>query len=317
MGLGGSDNRSLPCLTPSTPECCGELVERGQHKRSLGAALVVTATFLVVEVIGGLLSGSLALLADATHMFADVGALTLAYAAMSVAGRPPSRRYSFGLYRAEILAAFVNAQVLLVVAGLILWEAFGRFRSPTEIDTGIMLGVAIAGLAANLIAMRFLHGHHHQSLNIKAAYVEVFTDMLGSVVVIAGALVIRPTGWLWLDPLLSVGIALIILPRAIALLRESGHILLEGTPPDVDIHGLRSQLGSIPGVREIHDLHFWTLTSGLHSASVHVCVSPDTSRGEVLRKVQDVLRATAAVDHATVQIEVGATGECEMAMGHR
>lgn len=291
-------------------------MERRLHKRSLGWALVVTGSFLVVEVIGGLLSGSLALLADATHMFADVGALILAYAAMSFAEMRPSGRYTFGLYRAEILAAFVNAQVLLLVSGLILWEAWARFRAPQEIDTGIMLGVAVAGLVANLIAMRFLHGHHHQSLNIKAAYVEVFTDMLGSVAVIAGALLMRPTGWLWLDPLLSAGIAVIILPRAIALLRQAGHILLEGTPPDVDIRRLRAELGGLPGVLEIHDLHFWTLTSGLHSVSVHVCVSPETHRGEVLRRVQDVLRAATAVDHATVQIEVGNPGECEMAMGH-
>lgn len=291
-------------------------MERHAHRRGLGLALAVTAAFLVVEVAGGLLSGSLALLADATHMFADVGALLLAYAAMSVAERPPSRRYSFGLYRAEILAAFVNAQILLLVSAVIFYEAWQRFLAPREIDTGVMLVIAALGLVANLVSMRFLHGHHHESLNVKAAYVEVFTDMLGSIAVIVGALVMRPTGWLWLDPLLSAGIALVIVPRALALLRETAHILLEGTPPDVDIHDLRSQLLSIPGVREVHDLHFWTLTSGLHSASVHVCAAPETSRGEVLREVQRVLRSSAEVDHATVQIEIGSPDECEMARGH-
>ena len=291
-------------------------MERHRNKRQLGGALLVTATFFVVEVVGGLLSGSLALLADATHMFADVGALILAYAAMSVAERPPSRRYTFGLYRAEILAAFVNAQILLVVSASIFYEAYHRLRQPEAIDTGVMLGVAVAGLAANLLSMRFLHGHHHESLNLKAAYVEVFTDMLGSVAVIVGALIIRPTGWLWLDPLLSGAIGLVIVPRAVALLRQTGHILLEGTPPDVDVSRLRSQLLGIPGVNEIHDLHFWTLTSGLHSASVHVCTSPDTSRGQVLKEVQGVLRREADVDHATVQIELDAPGECGMARGH-
>jgi cobalt-zinc-cadmium efflux system protein len=291
-------------------------VDRQHDRRRLGAALVVTAAFLVVEVAGGLLSGSLALLADATHMFADVGALILAYAAMSFADRPPSRRYTFGLYRAEILAAFVNAQILLLVSASIFYEAFHRLRQPEEIDTGVMLGVAVVGLAANLVSMRFLHGHHHESLNLKAAYVEVFTDMLGSLAVIAGALIIRPTGWLWVDPLLSAGIGIVILPRAWALLRQTGHILLEGTPPDVDVNRLRSQLLDIPGVNEIHDLHFWTLTSGLHSASVHVCASPETSRGQVLKEVQSVLQREADVDHATVQIELGAGGECGMARGH-
>lgn len=291
-------------------------MERGHHRRSLGAALVVTGSFLIIEVAGGLLSGSLALLADATHMLADVGALILAYAAMSFAERPASGRYTFGLYRAEILAAFVNAQILLVVSAFIFYEAWDRFQTPREIDTGLMLGVAALGLIANLLSMRFLHGHHHESLNVKAAYVEVFTDMLGSVAVIAGALVMRLTGWLWLDPFLSAGIAVIILPRAWALLRETAHILLEGTPPGVDISDLRSQLLCIPGVREVHDLHFWTLTSGLHSASVHVCAAPETSRGEVLREVQKVLRLTADVDHATVQVEIGSPDECEMARGH-
>lgn len=292
------------------------MVERHQNKRQLGGALAVTATFFVVEVVGGLLSGSLALLADATHMFADVGALILAYAAMSFAERPPTRRYTFGLYRAEILAAFVNAQILLLVSASIFWEAFQRLNDPASIDTGVMLGVAVAGLAANLLSMRFLHGHHHESLNLKAAYVEVFTDMLGSIAVIVGALIIRPTGWLWVDPLLSGAIGLVIVPRAVALLRQTGHILLEGTPPDVDVSNLRAQLLDIPGVNEIHDLHFWTLTSGLHSASVHVCASPETSRGQVLKEVQTVLRREADVDHATVQIELDAPGECGMARGH-
>lgn len=291
-------------------------MERQQHRRRLGAALLVTAAFFLVEVVGGFIAGSLALLADAAHMFADLGALTLAYAAMSVAERPPSRRYTFGLYRAEILAAFVNAQTLLVVSGLIFYEAYHRFRTPEPIDTGVMLSIALIGLLANLASMRFLHGHHHESLNVKAAYIEVFTDMLGSIAVIVGALIIRPTGWLWVDPLLSAAIAVIILPRAFSLLRQTGHILLEGTPPDVDIRRLRDQLLGIPGVDEVHDLHFWTLTSGLHSASVHVCASPETSRGQVLREVQRVLRQEAEVDHATVQIEITAPGECEMARGH-
>jgi cobalt-zinc-cadmium efflux system protein len=280
------------------------------------AALGLTLTFFGVEVGGGLLSGSLALLADAAHMFTDVGALMLAFAAMTVAERVPTKRYTFGFHRFEILAAFVNAEVLLLVSGFIFYEAYRRLLAPPEIETGIMIWVAVAGLAANLVSMKILHGGQQESLNVKAAYLEVLTDALGSLGVVVGALVMMPTGWYWLDPMISAGIGFLVLPRTISLLRQSAHILLEGAPGEVEVSKARAQLGAIPGVEEIHDLHVWTLTSGMHSASVHVRAAADSPRGQVLAAVHQVLRDELGVEHATVQVEWGSTVTCEMMGSH-
>jgi cobalt-zinc-cadmium efflux system protein len=276
----------------------------------------VTVAFLAVEVVGGLVSGSLALIADAGHMFTDVAALLLAYAAMTLAEREATPRYSFGLYRAEILAAFVNAELLLLLSGYILYEAFQRISEPPEIRTGIMLGVAAAGLVANLVSMRLLHADRGESLNVKAAYLEVMTDTLGSLGVIVAAGVMAFTSWYWLDPLVSAGIGLVIVPRAVSLLRQSAHILLEGTPGEIDVASLRDRILAIPGVEEVHDLHFWTLTSGMHSASVHIRAGADCPREEILKAVQGVLREHAAVDHATVQVESVSEAACPVSATH-
>jgi cobalt-zinc-cadmium efflux system protein len=292
------------------------MIRRRIQRRRLGGALLITMTFFVVEVAGGLLSGSLALLADAAHMFTDIGALLLSYAAMTLAERAPTTRHSFGLYRAEILAAFVNAQLLLVISGFVFYEAYHRFHQPPDIATGIMLGVAAAGLLANLTSMALLRTPRDQSLNLGAAYLEMLTDAFGSLAVIVTALLIRPTGWYWLDPLVSVAIALLIVPRTLSLLKKSTHILLEGTPAEVDIASLRAELLKIPGVEDVHDLHCWTLTSGLHSASVHVRATPESPRGQVLKEVQKVLCGRPGMDHATIQVEVETQGACEMARGH-
>lgn len=291
-------------------------LERATRRRQLRTALVVTATFLILEVVGALISGSLALLADAAHMFTDVAALTMAFAAMTLADRTATKRYTFGFYRAEILAAFVNAQLLLLIAAYILYEAYGRFSQPPEIDTGVMLWVAVAGLVANLISVRLLHGHHHDNLNMKAAYLEVLTDTVGSAAVIVGALVIAATGWLWVDPLISVGIACFILPRTISILRQAAHVLLEGTPRHIDLAALRRDLIAIPGVEEIHDFHFWTLTSGLDCASVHVRTSPETERFAVRRAVERALSEAAGIDHVTVQVEEISEDDCTSAQAH-
>jgi cobalt-zinc-cadmium efflux system protein len=290
--------------------------QRENRRRRMLGALALTLAFFGVEVVGGLLSGSLALLADAAHMFTDVGALILAFAAMTVAERVPTKRYTFGFHRFEILAAFVNAEVLLVVSGFIFYEAYRRLLEPPEIQTGIMMWVAVAGLAANLVSMKILHGEHQESLNVKAAYLEVLTDALGSIGVIVAALVMMPTGWYWLDPVISAGIGLLVLPRTISLLKQSGHILLEGAPSEVDVSNARVWLLAIPGVEEIHDLHVWTLTSGMHSASVHVRAAADSPRGQVLAAVQQVLREALGVEHATVQVEWGSTVTCEMMGSH-
>lgn len=287
--------------------------EREGRKKRLRSALMVTASFLVVEMIGAFVSGSLALLADATHMFADVAALILAYAAMSLASRAPTTKYTFGLYRAEILAAFVNAQILLLVSAYIFYEAYHRLYEPREIATGIMLGVAIAGLVANAMAVRFLHGDHHASVNIRAAYVEVLADMIASVGVIVTSIAIRWTGWFWLDSLVSAGIGALVVVRTISLLKESGHILLEGTPPGMDIAALTREIEAVAGVTELHDLHVWTLTSGMNAASLHIRVEDHGRGSTTLTAVQRLLRECAGVEHATIQVEWGATGRCETA----
>lgn len=289
---------------------------RDGRRRRLRAALVLTVGVLAIEIAGGIVSGSLALLADAAHLFADIAALILAYAAITVAGRAPTGRHTFGLYRAEILAAFVNAQILLVLAIGILVEAAMRFSSPVAVRTGVMLWVAGIALAANLVAMRLLShgggGAHSPggNLNMRAAYLEVFTDTLGSAAVLGAAIAIPRTGWHWLDPAVSAAVALFILPRAASLLKQSSHILLEGSPRDIDARAVRKELLGVPGIEAIHDLHFWTLTSGLHSASVHILAGSDSPRGDLLQAVQGVLKNAAGVDHATIQVEWGSEMTC-------
>lgn len=275
------------------------------RKRRLLGALVLTSVLLAVEVIGGLASGSLTLLADAAHMLTDVGALILSYAAATLAERPSTKKHTFGLQRAEILAAFVNAQILLVASGFIFYEAFQRLSHPAEIETSLMLGVAVAGLVANFISMRLLHDGRDESLNVKAAYLEVLTDLLGSLGVIGAALTIKATGWSWIDPAVSAGIGLFIVPRTVALLRETTHILLEGAPLGMDLARIRDEMKALPGVEDVHDLHVWTLTSGVPSATSHVRLSADGVPGDVLTAIQQLLRERARVEHATIQLESG------------
>jgi cobalt-zinc-cadmium efflux system protein len=284
--------------------------ERVSRRRSLLGALSLTLLILLLEVVGGLLSHSLALLADAAHMFADIAALMLAYAGITLAGRAPTGRHTFGLYRAEILAAFVNAQILLLLALYVGYEAVRRFANPIEVHTGIMLWVAVVGLVGNLGSMALLARGKTSSLNIRAAYLEVFTDMLSSLAVVAAAITMPLTGWRWLDAAVSAGVALVIVPRAIGLLRQSAHILLEGAPGEIDMPLIREKLLRIPGVEALHDLHIWTLTSGLHSASVHIRASERRPREEVLSAVQKLLREAAGVDHSTIQLEWGAEMTC-------
>jgi cobalt-zinc-cadmium efflux system protein len=281
----------------------GYASHREFHRRRLRSVLVLVLVFLVIEIIGGLASGSLALLADATHLFADLAALILAYGAMTLAEVVPSKTYTFGLYRAEILAAFINAELLLVVTGFLFYEAYLRLFSPPEIETRLMTAVAVAGLAANVASVALLHEGSAHSLNLKAAYLEVLSDALGALGVVVAAVLMSFTRWFWVDPLVSAGIGCLVLPRSVTLLRQSAHILLEGTPREVDLTEVREKLLAVPGVVELHDLHFWTLTSGVHSATVHIRAAEESPRGEVLRAVQKLLKEAAGIDHATIQVE--------------
>ena len=282
-----------------------------RHKGSLKWALAMTGTFLVVEVVGGLWTGSLALLADAAHMATDVGGLVMALVAVRFAERPATPQMTYGFVRTEVLSALVNAVVLLVVTVFVLREAWARLFAPVEILGGPMLAVAVAGLVVNLISMRMLHAGSKESLNLKGAYFEVLADMLGSVGVILAALVVMFTGWTIADPIIGAAIGLFIVPRTWILLKSALRILLEGAPAHVDSGLLRQRLIDVPGVVDVHDLHVWTLTSGLDAMSGHLVVDDMARAGEVLAAARDAMHEDFGITHATIQIEDAAVAQTE------
>ena len=274
------------------------------HSRGrLSATLALTCGFLLVEVVGALWSGSLALLADAGHMLADAGGLALALFAIWIAARPPTPAKTYGYYRAEILAALVNATVLLAVAGWILVETYRRLLAPPEILGGPMLAVAVLGLGVNLVCARLLHGAAGQSLNVRAAYLEVLGDALSSAGVVIAALLVVVTGWTPADPLVSGAIALVIVPRTWRLLRQAVNVLLEGTPAHLDLAEIELGMLRVPGVQRVHDLHVWTLTSGREAMSAHVVVDDVRESERLLDALHAVLHARFGIDHTTIQLE--------------
>jgi cobalt-zinc-cadmium efflux system protein len=272
---------------------------RGKLLTTLG----ITAAFLVVEVLGAVWTGSLALLADAGHMLTDVGGLALALFAIWVAGRPPTPAKTYGYYRVEILAALVNALVLLAVAGAILVEAYRRLREPPDVLGGPMLLIAVIGLAANLGCAWLLHADAATSLNVRGAYLHVLGDALASVGVVVAAALVVATGWAVADPLASVAIALIIVPRTWGLLLQAVNVLLEGTPAHLDLGEIEAAIQRAPGVRRVHDLHVWTLTSGREAMSAHVVVEDVGASDRLLRELHEVLHARFGIDHTTIQLE--------------
>ncbi|WP_119268667.1 cation diffusion facilitator family transporter [Taklimakanibacter deserti] len=283
----------------------------GRHKGKLAWALVLTVAFVAVEVIGGLLTGSLALLADAAHMLTDAGGLALALVAIRFSERPATPQKTYGYVRMEVLSALVNAVVLLLLTIYILYEAYQRFLHPPEILSGPMLVVAAAGLLVNIISMKLLSAGSSESLNVKGAYFEVFSDMLGSLGVIVAALVIMFTGWTPADPLIGAGIGLFIIPRTWILLKQAIHILMEGTPPEVDMALLERKLLAIPGVTAVHDLHVWTITSGLDAMSCHLVVADMTRARGILTNANELMKTSFGLDHTTIQIEDQALREAE------
>ena len=275
----------------------------GQHTRALAATLALTTTFLVVEVVGAIWTGSLALLADAGHMLTDVGGLVLALFAIRFAAKPPTPEKTYGFYRVEILAALANALVLLGISAFILYEAYRRFQDPPPVLGRPMLVVATVGLAVNIIAVWLLRSRSQESLNLKGAYLEVLSDALGSVGVIVAALIVLTTGWRLADPLIGAGIGLFIIPRTWGLLRQAVNILLEGTPPHVNLGELQGAMASIPGAVQVHDLHVWTLTSGKYAMSGHVVVDDVAAADRLLRDLHALLHDRFGVEHTTIQIE--------------
>ena len=275
----------------------------GTHRQRLLWALALTASFLVVEVIGGLLTGSLALLADAAHMLTDVAGLGLSLLAIWFAAKPPTPEKSYGYYRVEILAALINALVLLAVSAFILYEAYRRFASPPDVLGGPMLAVAAVGLGVNLVSIWLLRAGAQESLNLKGAYLEVASDALGSLGVIIAAVVVLSTRWSVVDPIIGAGIGLFVIPRTWALLTQAVNILLEGTPAHLNLDDVTRAMLEIPGTREVHDLHVWTLTSGKYAMSGHVGVGDPRQGNEILRRLHAMLHEQFGIEHTTIQLE--------------
>ena len=265
--------------------------------------LAVTAALCIAEFVGGWLTNSLALLSDAMHMFTDVGALGLTWFALWIADRPASSQKTYGYYRAEILAALVNAVVLLVVAGGIFYEAWQRIRAPSPVLGVPMAVVAAAGLGVNVVGAWLLHHGAHESLNVRAAYLEVLSDALSSLAVLVAAAVVITTGLTVADPLASAAIALLIVPRTWRLLRQAVNVLLEGTPAHLELTEIEAAMTRVSGVRRVHDLHVWTLTSGRESMSAHVVVADVRESERLLEALHAVLHARFGIDHTTIQLE--------------
>ena len=269
--------------------------------RRLRIALVLTATFLVVEVVGGVVSNSLALLADAGHMLTDVAALALSLFVAWFSRQPSSPQKSYGYLRWEILAAFLNGAGLLLISTWIIVESVMRMRAPEPVG-GLMLWVAIAGLITNLISARILHAGAHDNMNVRGAYLHVLSDLLGSVGVVIAAVVIRYTGWLAADPIASFVTTVLIIRGAWTLVKESVDILLEGAPKHIDLSAVRTQLEAIPGIESVHDLHVWSVNPRMVAMSAHAIVRDASTQQHVLEHVHDAMRLFG-IGHVTVQIE--------------
>lgn len=266
-------------------------------------ALSLTLSFFFIEAIGGFIIGSLALIADAAHMLTDVTALSVAVVAIKLAQRPADKIKTFGYYRFEILAATFNASLLFILAAYVLYEAYQRISNPPELHSIYMLIIASIGLSINIISLLLLRSHKDSSLNIKAAYLDVFSDMLGSIGVIIGATLIYFFGWVWVDSLIGILIGLWLLPRAWLLLKESVNILLEGVPYDVDIDEIKKQLLAVQGVADIHDLHVWAIISNKVSLTAHVVVDPRFECTYVTSEMRALLKSKFNITHSTLQDE--------------
>jgi cobalt-zinc-cadmium efflux system protein len=277
--------------------------DRAAHARRLAIVLAMILGYMVAEVIGGLLSGSLALLADAAHMFSDAAALTLSLFAVWIARRPPTPKMTYGYYRTEILAALVNGAALLAIAVFIFLEAYERIFAPPEVRGGLMMAVAAGGLAVNLAALAILAGGRAENLNIRGAWLHVLADTLGSVAAISAGVLILAFGWAWADPLASVAIGLLIIRSAWSLVKEAVAVLMESTPSHLDVDEIRDALIAVDGVREVHSLHIWTITSGLEALSAHVVVDEGRSYRDALTELRAALHDRFGVDHVTIQIE--------------
>lgn len=277
---------------------------RAGHEKKLWIALALTTSFMAAEVIGAFITGSLALLSDAAHMLTDSTALAISLVAIQIAKRAADKKRTFGYARFEILAAAFNAILLFMVALYILYEAYQRFKTPTEIQSSGMLIVAVIGLVVNLVSMRLLMSASDESLNVKGAYLEVWSDMLGSIGVIGAALIIHFTGWIWVDSIVAAAIGLWVIPRTWVLLKESMNVLLQGVPEGIDIAEVEARIRAIEGVENIHDLHIWALTSGRNVMSAHLVVqSSSRTEQDILAAVTRLMSEAFHINHTTLQLE--------------
>ncbi|MET4662443.1 cobalt-zinc-cadmium efflux system protein [Streptomyces sp. PvP037] len=290
------------------------------YRGRLRVALAITLGIMVVEIVGGVLADSLALVADAAHMATDALGLGMALVAIHVANRPPSERRTFGLARAEILAALANCLLLLGVGGYVLYEAIDRFVTPAGTAGGLTVVFGAIGLVANMVSLSLLMRGQKESLNVRGAFLEVAADALGSVAVILSALVILATGWTAADPIASLVIALMIVPRTWKLLRETLDVLLEAAPKGVDMGRVRAHILATDGVEDVHDLHAWTITSGMPVLSAHVVVSSEVLNAigheKMLHELQNCLGAHFDVEHCTFQLEPGGHAAHEARLCH-
>jgi cobalt-zinc-cadmium efflux system protein len=296
-GAPGHEHASHPRGDP------GAMMLRDAPSGRLRWVLAITGAFMFAEAVGGALSGSLALIADAGHMLTDAGSLALSLFAIRMARRPATSEKTYGYVRLEILAALVNGAALLVISGFIIAEAWHRLRDPVEIRGGVMLAVAAVGLGVNIAGALLLHGHAHDNLNVRGAYLHVLGDLLGSIGAIAAGVVILTTGWTPADPIISVLIAVLILLSAWRLVKEAADVLLEAAPPHIDVEEVVRDLRNVAGLDEVHDVHVWTLTSGFVALSAHGMIDDPTEHTRVLDEVQRRMKERG-IEHVTFQIEL-------------
>jgi cobalt-zinc-cadmium efflux system protein len=276
-----------------------------KNRKALLIAIAVTGAIMVVEIVGGFLANSLALLSDAGHMLTDVSSLILSMIALQLAARPSSAKRTYGFYRMEILAAFVNGATLMIISALIFYEAYHRLKSAEAVDSLTMLGVAAIGLVANGIAAWAMLPSSKENLNIRGAYLHILGDLLSSVGVLVGGAAIYFTGWYWIDPVLSVGICIVILRGAVQLVKESVNILLEAVPKEVDLNEVQRALQTLPGVKGTHHVHLWTISSGIYALSAHLLIDNllMSETGKIIQEVNRLLLNKFRISHTTLQLE--------------
>jgi cobalt-zinc-cadmium efflux system protein len=283
---------------------------RAQSHARLAWILAMTVAYMVAEIVGGYLADSLALLADAGHMLSDAAALALSLFAAWISQRPPTPQHSYGYYRAEILAALANGATLIAIAAIIFVEAFNRLRSPEVVQGSLMLAIAVGGLAVNVLGLWILNAGKAHSLNVHGAWLHLMTDALGSVAAISAAALIWRFGWYWADPVASVLIGMLVIYSSWSLVKQAIGILMESTPGHLDVDAVHGAMVSTPGVCEVHDLHIWTITSGMDSLSAHVVLLPGCDAHAALDGLRKTLHDRFGIDHITIQIDPTGQEKC-------